>query len=1117
MLIEIVCGLISLLLKGMSKYIFVYVTLISLVACTPESSQNAQYVNPFIGTDATHFVSEWRSEGCTYPGAVAPHGIAQPSPETNSPKDRNKGYYYSQDTIYRFSMTEHFSGWPDGSKGKGVFMPFSLAEEKKTSLSESASFFRHENEKAIPGYYEVFLETPKITCSFAALTRSAITSFKFQQSGYNGLILRGFDSINYLSNTTLEVQLKAGSQYITSNKESLFISIIFDKPFTVINLDNSNQLVFESDEVKMKYGASYTSAKNAQLNLNEEIPLWNVEEVAQQSNALWNEALSNVEIPKGKEEDKTSFYTALYHAQLLPVNATDVNGEYPGFELGGALRENEQHYIYYTPWDAFRAKQPLYNLLYPNKSRDFLRSMVRIYQMNGVLPEPEVMTGVHLSSVVADALAKGITDFEVELAYKGLEEMILTPPYFRDAAMTLYDSLGHVPYPQRYATTATLEFAFNDWALAQIADYLGKKDIADKLKKRSLNYKNHFNPASRLMETKNEDGTWAEASIYAEANAWNMSWLAPHDPQGLINLMGGDAFFVEHLERNFEEGLFILDNECPLNFPFLFSYAGQPWKTMKWSRESLNYYFNNSPGGIPGNDDWGSISSWFTWSALGLFPSNPGVDELVIAGPLFEQVILKLPNKQQVTIEAKNASKENMYIQTMEIDGKEYDNAFISQKALFEAKHISFTMSDTPNKSWGMEKQEFHTLTAEKPSFELLDLQLDEQDVSSHELINVKASIQNNGVVGSYPLVININQKPTDTVFVLLENKQIKEVELPLQLYKAGNYAIRVADKEVQVNVTATNLSVEEALHIKAPIVAPLATANERLDYRVEVQNVSGQSLTHTPKLFVDNKPVVTLEVISLQPGEIKILEGVLPAITEKGFHQLRVDKGQSSTFKVYEAASETLVLHYTFDENTSDIRDHSGFGNHGDLVGESHNIQGVKGKGLKPEKGYVRAPNSPSLTIESEELTVLCWYKPADEDGRASLITKGAHHMMKLNNSGQLQLAIGGWGVGQNAYNVPKDKETGKPKWQGKWSQFVGSRIDDTLFLYYNGVKVRELKVSGEIGQTPWSWRIGSNAEIPLGRTPDGVIDEVMIFAKALSEKEVMELYKSVRLEEVN
>ncbi|MEM6377573.1 MAG: glycoside hydrolase domain-containing protein, partial [Bacteroidota bacterium] len=518
------------------------------------------------------------------------------------------------------------------------------------------------------------------------------------------------------------------------------------------------------------------------------------------------------------------------------------------------------------------------------------------------------------------------------------------------------------------------------------------------------------------------------------------------------------------------------------------------------------------PGGIPGNDDWGSMSSWLAFAQLGFFPSNPGVNELVIAGPAFEEIILKIPGQQSISIETEFTSEDAFYIQSLYIDGQEYDGAFISQKDLLSAKKISFQMGTSPNEDWGIGGAKPYSLTKNIPSFELKDLTLDKQQVVPHEAFIITTTLSNQGTTGSYPLILEHNGVPIDTNFVLLDEKEERTIKLPLRLYRPGPHTLSINDKQVNILIEPKSLPIEKALVFSAPEIAAFIKANDRLFYQFEVQNISGESVNYVPQLFLDQQLIKSLQSIQLEPGEKKLFKGDLAPIDQLGFHEISIASSPSSRFKIYEKSLETLALHYTFEEGTDKIQDHSGFGNHGKVIEPLQFVKGVRGKGFQTQGGYIQVPESPSLIMEEEELTMLCWYQPGEEDGNGSLITKGGHNMMKMNGKWQLKLAIGGWGVGQANYNVTYNNDTKQPDWIGKWSHFVGTRADDTLKIYYNGALKSQLKVKGEIGHTNWGWRIGSNGEIPLGRIPDGILDEVMIFAKALTKEEVKEIYQSVK-----
>lgn len=1075
---------------------------------------NSSYVDPFIGTGETHFISKWRSEACTYPGAVAPHGMVQISPETSRRGDYLQGYYYKQDTIRRFSLTEHFSGWPDGSAGKAFLMPVSLDQRDSFPAEKDLqSFFRHRDEVATAGFYSVFLEEAKIKCDFTALTRSVKGRLIFEKEGIPGIVVSGLDEVERLSGNQLQFSVKAGSKYISSAKDRQFLVIEFDTDFNWRKKGNRFLLSFPesaTNQILFKYSASYTSADNARENLLHEIPGWDFEKVRQKSASLWDKELSRIDV-KGSETDKTIFYTALYHASLIPVNATDINRQFPGFEKNDALREDETHYIYFTPWDAFRTSYPLFNLINPKKGRDYLRSALRYYKSAGNIPEPEVMTGVHFTVMFADALAKQIDDFDTGLALKGLQELLWEEPYFRKE-IALYDSLGYVPFPENYATTATLEFAYNDWALSQVAGFLGKESLADSLLQRSFNYRNNYHPGERFMLSRKYDGSWSQAPVYAEADKWNMSWFVPHNTQDLINLMGGDSAFCEHLNRNFEEGHFVLDNECPLNFPFLFTHAGKPWLSMKWKHQLLREYFNDSPGGIPGNDDWGSISSWFTWGALGLFPVTPGTDELILTPPLFEEIRIHFDDGNDLFIEAPDVSDKNIYIQKCFLKEKEIGRAYISQNELRKAGHIRFETGDSPNIDFASGTDRPFSVSAGKTDIQILSLQPEKNTVQSHEDFLLHLMLLNTGEKGSIKLVVHRNEEKLHSEWVLLDRNEKKKLSIPVRLYKGGQHTLSVGNQKAAIEVIAVKMENERAVKTRAPVLKALIHNSEDITLKTLAKNISGYPLRFTPEVIVDDQVVQRHEAIELLPGENRELSFHLKNNYPAGFHTIQLNNGPSTRFKVYEKALETMVLHYDFNQSKDSITDLSGFDNHGNIKGWVEFTEGYWGKGIRIINGHISIPDNPSLEIIDEVMTLIARYRPEEEKGMGSIVTKGTHNMMKMNGKWQIKTAIGGWGRGQCAFNSPAlATDSLTPEWLHSWCSFATVKKPGKMQLFYNGELVNELPHIGKTGDTDFEWRIGDNAEKEGKRRPEGIIDEVMIFAGALTQQEIRSLSSSV------
>lgn len=1063
----------------------------------------SDYVNPFIGTQGSRFISVWRAEGSTYPGAVAPHGRVQISSETSAAGDFLRGYYYDSDTIRRFSLAEHFSGWPNGSGGKGLIMPFSKKSVDEISMHNARSIFSHENEKAEVGYYSVYLDENKISCEMSAKTMSGMGVFRFENAATNGIILSGFNRVEQIDAQSFVASVSAFTKI-----KSLHFYFEFNQPLKVISRNGETILLRENGElheIRFKCGASYVSDENAKQNLQHEIPGWDINKVKKEAKKLWDAELNKVEVEGGDSDEMVMFYTSMYHASLLPINATDVNGQFPGFEKNAPLEDGETHYVYFAAWDSFRTFNTWLNFMNRGKNRDFLRSALRYYKAYEIMPEMEAMTGMHLISIFADALAKGITDFDIQLAYKALGELYLEKPYFKHS-LEEYEELGFVPFESHAATTATLEYAFNDFGMSLIAEAAGDTETAERLKKRSFNYRNNYHPKTRFMQSKNEDGSWSEISSYGESDKWNISWFVPHNNRDLINLMGGDEAFCEHLNFNFENGHFLLDNETQLNFPYLFSYAGKPYLSMKWKNAMMRKYFFNTPDGIYGNDDWGAMSSWISWTSIGIYPVCPGVNELTITAPIFEKVRLHFENGNSLLIKAENVSPENVYIQSSTLDGKTFVRAFVQQEELWNAKELVFEMGATPNKTWGLAGETPFSLTKEKPDFELVSVQTEETEVSSGQALTLQTSIKNSGATGSYHLKVEDGKQVLHSEFVLVDENETKTVEVPLRLYAGGTKSLSIEDKTVSVEISPTKLDKNRAFEYSNLEIEPLVFFKDSLDISCEVKNISGYEMEFVPEIKIDNQTVKRFETIIIQPGETVTLSKKTAPIAELGFHSISINNSSTEKFKVYETTAQTCVLHYTFDDKNK-ITDHSGFENHGEIVGEVDFVEGVNGTAVRMVDGYIHIPETRSMTIEGDEITMLCWYKPGDETQVSPMISKGTYNMLNFHIGWQAKFTAGSWGRGNAVYNLPAPDEN-QPT---EWMHFAGTRKGGDLSLFYNGNLVDVNNYVGDILHTDFAWRIGGNMQAH-DRKMKGDLDEVMIFYKALSDEEIKELINKAK-----
>jgi len=1091
--------------------------LLILFSCSTIDKDYTQYVNPFIGTDRAHLASQWRSEGSTFPGAVAPHGMVQISPETSSDKDFLQGYYYWHDTIRYFSLTEHFSGWPNGSAGKGCIMPFNLKNSPTSDFrNEMTSSFRHNQEIAAPGFYSVLLDNHNIRCSFAALTRSVIGEFQFASPSNAALFIGDYEHIEAMSSHELILVIKANRSKSFAPEQVVNLHFVFRESFEIQKMDDIALLLFPglSDDglLEFKYGASYVSRLNAKQNLLHEIPNWNIQMISDKAKKLWNNELRRIEVGHGNVSKMVVFYTALYHSLLLPVNATDINREYPGHEQNQPLEPDETHYIYFTPWDTFRTLHPLINFIDPEKGLDFIHSMLRYYRSYGRFPELKVMTGVHTSTLVLDAISQGIKDFDIELAYKGLSELILEKPFFR-AEMEEYTKIGYVPYPGLYATTSTLEFAFNDWVMANIAGIIGDNQTQDSLLNRSFNYRNNYHPLEQFMRSRNRDGTWSEASLYAEADKWNASWFVPHNTRDLINLMGGDSAFCNHLNNNFEKNHFILDNENPLNFSFLFSYAGQPWKTMQWTHQIADQYFTDRPGGIPGNDDWGAMSSWYIWSAMGLYPSCPGSGEFILSSPFFDRIVIRRSLSEKLLIKTEKRNAEDIFIKSVKLNKESYQKPYILQKDLLGKKHLRIVLDDAPNLTWGIRPEDRpYSVTKNKPYFEILSLNADKSVISAADSLIIVLQIKNRGATGSTFVTLQNKESTIASKWVLLKKNEEKSISFPTALYHPGIQKISV-DSHSSIILVEPNEQGKAQLIYETPVVEPMVHHSDHIKLSCCIKNSGSKDTVIQPTLLINDTIRKKLDEYYLKAGEMVTLTDRFWAEGFFGFNTLSVESSKKATFKVYNAPSETLVLYYTFDMDDTQIIDYSGFNNHGSVVGKLKYEKGVSGLGIRFTDGYIKVPMSLSLDVTGQNLTMVCWYKPENDLHRGCLITKGSRNMLKMNGPDQVRLAIGGWGYGECLYHAPiKSGTVDEPAWNYHWTHFAGIGKPGVLEIFVNGELTNTQPHSGKMKENDFEWRIGSSSEVPDSYSPakpEGIIDEVMIFAGSLTQEEIQEMIK--------
>jgi len=747
--------------------------LLSLLLVLPvfASSENKiPYVNPFIGTGG---------HGHTFPGATLPFGAIQLSPDTDIEGwDWCSGYHYSDNSIMGFSHT-HFSGTGCADYGEIRLMPLvgklaTIPGPKSDPTKGYRSRFRHETEVAEPGYYSVFLDDYKILVELTTSYRVGFHRYTFPKSDSAYIIVDLYHRIGdmvekawvkIVGNDTIEGSITGGHFCGARDPQTIYFVAKFSKPFKEYGTwkifkvtPGSREEIMRSknepfigayikystqdkEKILVKVATSYTGIEGARKNL-EEIPHWDFDKVKKEAQEIWERELSKIEV-YGNKVDKIKFYSALYHAYIHPNLFNDIDGKYIGVD-DKIYSSNYNHYTVFSLWDTFRSLHPLFVLIQPQKNIDFIRSFLDIYDQSGWLPrwhkanrETNCMIGTHADSVIADAVVKGLRDFDLEKAYKAMYKnaMVISKDYNQGRlGIEDYKKLGYVP-ADRYnqSVSRTLEYAYNDFCVAQVAKILGKDEDYRFFLERSQNYKNLFDSKEGFMRGRKSDGSFVDSQFlifgkkfdptdatsphYTEGNAWQWTFFVPHDPYGLIKLIGGEEKFRKKLDEFFTTnipikgppditgiiGQYAHGNEPSHHVAYFYVYVREPWKTQELIRKITEELYGTEPDGLCGNEDCGQMSAWYIFSSLGFYPFCPATPIYILGSPTFEKAVIHLPSGKEFTIIAENVSKENKYVQEVYLNGEPLNRAWIWHNEIISGGTLLFKMGNKPNKNWGIE------------------------------------------------------------------------------------------------------------------------------------------------------------------------------------------------------------------------------------------------------------------------------------------------------------------------------------------------------------------------------------------------------------------------------
>ncbi len=705
-----------------------------------------KYVNPFIGTA---IYSKWGAmgRGNCYPGATVPFGMVQLSPDTGI-ENHFAGYHYEDKFILGFSHN-HLSGVGCPGMGDILVMP----SMGRVEITEDAykSGFSHACEKAAPGYYMVWLDRYGIKAELTATTHCGYHRYTFP-SGNAHIIIdvthtleddKPLDAMVKILNQSIEGYVTIPNPFCGGKTPyTIYFYATLSKPYNSYGTWNNGSIFYmnttqhgndigafvnytanQGEIIEMKVGISYVSIENARLNVEKEIPKWNFDGIREKAEQRWNKLLHVVEV-EGKEEDKIKFYTALYHSFLMPHVFNDTNEEYIGMDDRIYEVKNYTHYATFSLWDTFRSEHPLLTLLLPSVQNDMVKSLLDQYRHGGWLPKwpflnryTNCMISDHGVAVITDSYLKGIRNFNISLAYeaikKGATELPENSDYEGRVGLPYYLKYGYVPFDKvSQSVSRTLEYAYDDWCIAQMAKALGKEKDYEYFMKRAGYYKNVFDDKTKFMRPRLSNGNFKKIFIpslwngFTEGNAWTYSWFVPQDINGLINLMGRKIFIqrLDHFFRHFSYPMWYMPfshywhgNEPDEHVPYLYNYAGQPWKTQKIVREIMDELYGVDPNGIPGNDDCGQLSSWYVFSAMGFYPVCPGNTTYQIGSPIFEKIVIHLDKNyyknDSFVIIAKNATSCR-YIGRIILNGKELHRYYIKHSEITNGGTLVFEMKN---------------------------------------------------------------------------------------------------------------------------------------------------------------------------------------------------------------------------------------------------------------------------------------------------------------------------------------------------------------------------------------------------------------------------------------
>ena len=814
------------------KFFFFFAIILSITGCnqsekTPKAKKDKElisYVNPFIGTGG---------HGHTYPGATLPFGMMQLSPDTRLDGwDGCSGYHYSDNEIYGFSHT-HLSGTGVSDYGDILLMPtdkviFNNGADGKEGYK---SKFSHQKEIAQPGYYQVHLEDTNIDVELTVAERSGIHKYTFPK-GQKQIVILDLEHRDEVLDAKLTVTSPteiSGHRYSKAwaTQQYLFYAIQFSKPFSKVTfLEDKKEgkkvkaaFEFEADNnpvLEVSVGISPVDEEGAEKNRTQEIGNKTFEQVKKEGQQKWEKQLEKIIIEDSDDNNKVNFYTSMYHTMIAPNLYQDVDGRYRGMDLKVHETNTFKYYTVFSLWDTYRAAHPLYTLIEQERTNDFVNTFLAKYDEGGIMPIWDLsgcytgcMIGYHAVPVIADAYEKGIQKYDVNKAFEAMKHSSIQDKL----GLESYKKFGFIPVEKESESVSkTLEYAYDDWTIAQMAKSLGKTDDYKTYIERAQYYKNVFDPQSQFMRGRFRN-TWFtpfdpyEVNFnYTEANSWQYSFYVPQDVSGFIKLVGGKKQLETNLDKLFTAddttsgrhqvditgliGQYAHGNEPSHHMAYLYNFVNKPNKTQERIRQILTEQYTNAPDGISGNEDCGQMSAWYVFSSLGFYPVTPASNQYIIGSPLFQKATMYFENGKDFTVATHNLSKEHKYIEKVLLNGNLLDRTYLTHQEIINGGTLEFFMTDKPSE-WGTkEGQEPITSINEyvivpAPFIAKGDIAFKGNTELTLECVDKEATIYyslNEGDYVTYTVPVVITEKGTLKVYA--EKNGTKSAVITTDLYK---------------------------------------------------------------------------------------------------------------------------------------------------------------------------------------------------------------------------------------------------------------------------------------------------------------------------------------------